>query len=93
MSKDKTLKICLIGNSFSKGGAEKAHAVLSRLLTDHGLEVHNVLFEKRRIDYDFSGTFFELDFRRHSGYLEKTQKILLLNRFLKKHHFDSIIDL
>lgn len=92
MSEKKTYKICLIGNSFSKGGAEKAHAVLSNSLSKAGIEIHNIIFENGKPDYEFSGTLFVLGLHREMNYWAKLKKLNTLNRYIKKNKFDCIID-
>src|SRR5690554_705694 len=92
MSEKKTYKICLIGNSFAKGGAEKAHAVLSNSLSSAGIEVYNILFKEREVDYTFSGDLFVLGFENNLSYFEKSKKLRELHQFIKKHQFDFIID-
>ncbi len=92
MSEKKTYKICLIGNSFAKGGAEKAHAVLSESLSRTGVEIYNILFKDREIDYTFAGDLWVLGFENDLSYSEKSKKLRELHRFIKKHQFDFIID-
>lgn len=92
MSEKKTYKICLIGNSFSKGGAEKAHSVLSNSLSNFGIKTHNILFKRREIDYPFLGELFVLGFESDLSYPEKIKKIKKLNSYIQKHQFDYIID-
>lgn len=92
MSEKKTYKICLIGNSFSKGGAEKAHAVLSNSLSKAGIEIHNIIFETVKPDYEFSGVLFVLGLNREMNYWTKLKKLNTLNRYVKKNKFDCIID-
>ncbi len=92
MSEKKTYKICLIGNSFSRGGAEKAHAVLSNSLSKAGIEIHNIIFENGKPDYEFSGTLFVLGLHREMNYMTKIKKLNILNQYIRKNKFDFIID-
>lgn len=92
MSENKTYKICLVGNSLSGGGAEKAHAVLSNSLHKAGFEIHNLVFDDTSIDYDFSGALFVLDFKPSLSYIDKIKRLIKLNQYIKRHHFDYIID-
>ena len=92
MSENKTYKICLVGNSLSGGGAEKAHAVLSNSLHKAGFEIHNLVFDDTSIDYEFSGALFILDFKPSLSYREKIKRLNTLNQYIKNHHFDYIID-
>lgn len=92
MSENKTYKICLVGNSLSGGGAEKAHAVLSNSLHKAGFEIHNLVFDDTSIDYEFSGELFILDFKPSLSYGDKIKRLTKLNQYIKSHHFDYIID-
>lgn len=92
MSENKTYKICLVGNSLSGGGAEKAHAVLSNNLHKTGFEIHNLLFDDTSIGYDFSGALFVLDFKPSLSYIDKIKRLIKLNQYIKHQNFDYIID-
>lgn len=91
MTEKKSYKICLVGNSLSRGGAEKAHTVLSDVFQNAGLEVYNVIFENQ-IDYQYSGTLFCLNQKQGSGYFDKLKMFVRLYRYIKKNKFDYIID-
>lgn len=92
MPENKTYKICLVGNSLSGGGAEKAHSVLSNSLHKAGFEIHNLLFDDMPIDYEFSGELFILDFKPSLTYVTKIKRLIALNQYIKRHNFDYIID-
>lgn len=92
MSEKEKYKICIIGNSLSGGGAEKAHSVLSNSLNKSGIEIHNIIFEDKKPDYEFSGKLFVLGLHREMNYLTKIKKLKTLNQYLKKNKFDFIID-
>lgn len=86
-------KICLVGISLAKGGAERSMAMLSQMLHNKGYEVHLVILTDE-VDYAYSGTLFNL------GKLKsKTDNIVTrmfrfkkLRSYFKQHHFDLIID-
>lgn len=83
-------KICIITTSLGKGGAERFSANLSFILEKIGFEVH-ILMTKDRIDYDYTGTLFNLQnqLRRKDNSLHK---IMLLKKYFKENRFDYIID-
>ncbi len=86
-------KICLIGNSFSNGGSEKIHAVLSDFFYKNNIEIDNIIFENK-ISFRFSGNLLALK-SSNNWWLSKLyliHNLLVLNHFFKKHKFDFIID-
>ena len=70
-------KICLIGNSFSNGGANKIHAVLSNYFFRQNFEVHNVIFIDK-ITYEFSGELLNLS----KSETDSNKYINLFKRFI-----------
>ena len=86
-------KICLIGNSFSNGGANKIHAVLSNYFFRQNFEVHNVIFINN-ITYEFSGELLNLSKSETNSnkYINLFKRFCTLKRFLKDNNFDFIID-
>ena len=86
-------KICLIGNSFSNGGANKIHAVLSNYFFRQNFEVHNVIFIDK-ITYEFSGELLNLSKSETNSnkYINLFKRFCTLKRFLKANNFDFIID-
>ncbi|RZJ69422.1 glycosyltransferase [Flavobacterium sp.] len=88
----RSLKICLVGNSLSFGGADKIHAVLSNYLASEGFEVHNIIFIDA-ISYDFSGEILNLGKTyKTGGVFEVLKRFRMISKYLKKHEFDYIID-
>lgn len=87
----KRLKICLVGNSLSFGGADRIHAVLSGYFDAQGLEVHNVIFIDD-VTYPFSGTLLNLGAMRKGGPLDLLRRFRILQRYFEEHHFDYTID-
>ena len=53
-------KICIVGTSLGKGGAERSTAILSQMLSKLKYEVH-VLVTKNIIEYDYEGELFNLE--------------------------------
>lgn len=93
MSEKKNLKICLIVNSLSKGGAEKTSAVLSNLFYSQGFEVHNIIFIDD-VEYAYSGSLLNLGKLKNSGntFFNKLKRLKTLNDYIRKNQFDFIID-
>ncbi|WP_303316211.1 glycosyltransferase [Flavivirga abyssicola] len=83
-------KICIITTTLGTGGAEKVSANLSFLLTNLGFNVH-VLCTKDVIEYDYSGTLFNLELNLKNN-RSNFNKIRVLNRYFKENKFDVIID-
>ena len=53
------MKVAIVAISLSKGGAERSTALLSKILDSKGLDVHLITLTDS-VDYDFSGTLFNL---------------------------------
>lgn len=86
-------KICLIGNSFSNGGSEKIHAVLSNFFYQKNIHIENIIFENK-IAYPYSGAVLTLK-SSPNWWLSKlflVPNLIVLNQFFKKNKFDFIID-
>lgn len=86
-------KICLIGNSFSNGGSEKIHAILSHFFNQKNIEINNIIFENK-IKFSYSGAVLPLK-SSPNWWLSKfflIPNLIILNRFFKKNKFDFIID-
>ncbi|WP_299556126.1 glycosyltransferase [Seonamhaeicola sp.] len=83
-------KVCIITTSLGKGGAERSTALLSKMLSNLGCEVH-ILMTKNDVDYSFSGTLFNLE-KEYGANLSSVKKFRILRRYFKKHHFNVLID-
>ena len=88
---DKKTKICLIGTSLSGGGANKNHALLSKMFYQYGFETHNVIIVNS-ISFDYEGELFNLGLHKSTGILNRVKRFYLLRNYIKKHKFDFIID-
>ncbi len=86
-------KVCIVGISLAKGGAERSMAMLSQMLHDKGHEVHLVILNDE-VDYEYSGTLFNLGiFKTKSDSLfKRLLRFRRLRSYLKKQQFDFIID-
>lgn len=83
-------KICIVGTSLGKGGAERSTAILSQMLFKLKYEVH-VLVTKNVIEYHYEGKLFNLELTlndKKSNY----QKMKTLKGYFKENDFDFIID-
>ncbi|WP_282136645.1 glycosyltransferase [Seonamhaeicola maritimus] len=83
-------KVCIITTSLGKGGAERSTALLSKMLSNQGFEVH-IIMTKNDVDYSFSGTLFNLE-KEYGTNLSNFKKFTILRCFFRKHHFDVLID-
>lgn len=92
MSEKKTYKICIVGNSFSRGGSERAHSNLSFFFGQKGLTVHNVIFEDL-FGYGYFGELYNLGKFSKKNFIDKIIRYKKLYDYIKKHKFDYIIDL
>lgn len=86
-------KICLVGDALSGGGAERAHASLSKYFASKGIEVHNVIVQDR-VTYHFSGELLNMGkFKgKYNGIFDKFKRFWILRKYIKDHDFDYIID-
>lgn len=86
-------KVCLVSISLAKGGAERSVALLSKMLTLKGHEVHLALLNDE-IDYDFSGKLFNLGkFKNASDSLfKRLLRFRKLRKYLLREKFDFVID-
>ncbi len=88
------MKICVVGISLSKGGAERSISVLTSMLTEMGHDVHLVLLNDQ-IDYPYSGTLFNLGEHKDSendSLYKRLKRFKKLRQYLKLKQFDFIID-
>lgn len=92
MPEKKTYKICIVGNSFAKGGSEKAHSNLSNFFHTKGIEVHNIIFEDT-LGYAFSGELFNLGKLKNNTLFRKISRYKKLYNYIKYHQIDYVIDM
>lgn len=86
------MKICLVGECLSGGGAERVQAVLSDYFTSQGFEVHHVIFISR-INYAFSGKLLNLgEVGGVNVIAKKFNRFMAFHDYVKKHRFHAIID-
>ena len=87
------MKICIVTTSLGEGGAERAAAMQSIMLSEIGYEVHIVLMSNI-ILFDYKGTIFNLGKLKDisNSFLDKIKRIIVFRKYLKQHNFDAIID-
>lgn len=87
------IKICLVGDSLSGGGAERVHALLSGYFSNNGIEVYNVVVQDK-VDFNFSGELLNLGLLKDdkNGLTNKLKRFNVLRNFIKNHEFDYVID-
>lgn len=86
-------KVAIISTSLGRGGAEKFASMLSYILDNCDVEVHNVIVNDD-VDYEYTGELLNLG--SHSlgsnSVFKKIKKGFLLHRYLKDKEIDLIID-
>lgn len=92
MDKSKS-KIAIISHSLGSGGAERFSGLLSCILSDLGFNVHTVVVNED-VDYEYCGVLYNLGeiCNKKSFFYRKIMKGILLNRYLKFHDIDVVID-
>ncbi|MEP3838940.1 MAG: glycosyltransferase [Algibacter sp.] len=87
------MKICIITPSLGLGGAERAAAVQSIMLSELGYQVHIVLISNV-ISFDFKGELYNLGALKDKSntFFDKVKRVFLLKEYLKKNNFDFVID-
>ena len=92
MSQQVPVKVCILVESLSRGGAEKAAAILSRSLVSNGYEVLIISF-KDEIDYKYSGDLLNLGLKNSKWRrFKQAQKFYKLKKGLKIFNADVVID-
>lgn len=90
---NKKHKIGLVGDSLSKGGAEKVHALLSIYFENQGLNVHNCILIDL-VTYEYSGSVLNLGKIKtnSSSFVRKFNRFFALRNFIISNNFDCVID-
>lgn len=93
LSKNNKFKIALIGDSLSRGGAEKVHAILSVYFDKQGFDVHNCILINA-VTYEYSGTLLNLGKIKanSSSLVRKIYRFAALQKFISANNFDCLID-
>lgn len=87
------IKIAIITTSLGNGGAERSCGLLSILLSNLGYQIHivSVLDE---IEFEYKGELLNLGLlkRQDDSIFGRFKRLIVLKKYLKKNHFDWIID-
>lgn len=88
-----SMKIALVGEMLSGGGAERVQARLSHFFVNKGIEVHHIIFIDQ-VSYSFAGTLFNLGALKkpNEGLFGKWKRFKKLQSYIKEQQFDYIID-
>lgn len=87
------LKIALVGDTLSRGGAEKVQARLSFYFDSQGIEVHHLIV-RDEVTYNFAGVLFNMGKikNKSNGFFNKYKRLKALRKYLYKNQFNFIID-
>lgn len=87
------IKIAIVIHSLANGGAERSCALLSKILTGLGIEVHLICVVDE-IEYEYSGTIFNLGLLKNkdNSIFGRFKRLFALKNYLKKQNFDWVID-
>ncbi|NGY35941.1 glycosyltransferase family 4 protein [Flavobacterium sp. XN-5] len=86
-------KVAIISTSLGNGGAEKFASLLSFMLENLNIEVHNIIINNG-IDFEYGGELLNLgiDGESRFPFFKKIKKGFLLNQYLKEKQIDVVID-
>jgi len=86
-------KVCLVSITLANGGAERSVAMLSKMLTKMGHDVHLVVLTDS-IEYEYAATLFNLGkFKKpDDNFVKRLLRFRKLRAYLLKENFDFIID-
>lgn len=89
----KAKKICIVGISLARGGAERAMALQSKIFTDLGYEVHIIILNDD-IDYPFAGIIFNLGKTKtgKDNFLKRFWRMHQIRKYVNQHNFDFLVD-
>jgi glycosyltransferase involved in cell wall biosynthesis len=87
------IKVCIVAISLAKGGLERSTALLSKMLSRAGYDVHIVLLTDA-IDYQYAGKLLNLGLLKHKKEtpLSRWNRLLRLKDYIRQNNFDYIID-
>jgi glycosyltransferase involved in cell wall biosynthesis len=91
--KQPALKIALVGDMLSRGGAEKVQARLSFYFKSQGIDIHHIIV-RDEVTYKFAGELFNMGKLKNesNGFINKYKRLKALRKYLKENQFDFIID-
>jgi glycosyltransferase involved in cell wall biosynthesis len=93
MINNNNLKIAIVGDSLSGGGAEKVHGILSVYFQEKDIDVHNCVFVDW-ITYKYSGSIENIGKIAPNSFFiyRKIRRFIVFRDFIKKNDFDCVID-
>lgn len=93
MTQNSRKKICILVDCLSKGGAEKAAGILSKLLHSSAKYQVTIISLRDDISYPYAGTLINLGKKEFKFKpLKQIQKFLRLRKYIKEINADYIID-
>lgn len=86
-------KVCIIGTSLAKGGAQRSVAVLSGMLYNLGYEVH-VAILTNEIEYTYYGQLYNLgeEKEKANNPISRFKRFRNFKNYLEKQAIDVVID-
>lgn len=88
----KKSKVCIVSISLAGGGAERSTALLSKMLSNQGYDVHIALV-KNYVDFDYAGQLYDIGMRKKPlGPFSTINNLLKFRNYLIDNNFDLIID-
>ncbi|WP_157514639.1 glycosyltransferase [Mangrovimonas sp. TPBH4] len=90
---NKNIKIAILVSSLANGGAERTSALLSKMLSNLGYDIH-IISILNAIDYPFEGKLLNLGALKdeNDSLLGRFNRLKVMKAYLDTHHFDLIID-
>jgi len=90
---DTKIKIAIVTASLANGGMERFSAVLSKMLSQLGFEIHLITILDE-IDYEFEGQLLNLGLlkKADNSILGRVKRSIVLRNYVKQHQFDWVID-
>lgn len=93
LNPNKKIKIALMGDCLSRGGAEKVHAILSTYFDKQGFDVYNCILIDA-VTYEYSGSLLNLGKIKanSSSIIRKYYRFRALQKWVNSNDFDCLID-
>ena len=90
---NRKIKIAIVTRSLAHGGLERFSALLSKMLSDLGFEIH-VVSILNEIEYAYQGELFNLGLQKNANdtILGRFKRFLTLKKYISQQNFDWIID-
>lgn len=87
------IKIAILTQSLANGGVERFSAVLSKMLTNLGFQIH-IISVLDEIEYEFEGELLNLGLlkKQDNSSFGRFNRMLVVKKYIRQHQFDWIID-